>query len=114
MKTSEWGGWGSNPRPADYEKYGLVHRRHYLHGYYEAVPLVALIAPFAPMARSTNRSTISTPSTGRRLRSVTMRGAISAAMRGSPADIDHDGSDPDRGVLRARDLGWSRTLDSIF
>ena len=22
----QWGGWGSNPRPADYEKYGLVHR----------------------------------------------------------------------------------------
>ena len=21
-----WGGWGSNPRPADYEKYGLMHR----------------------------------------------------------------------------------------
>jgi len=21
-----WGGWGSNPRPADYEKYGFVHR----------------------------------------------------------------------------------------
>jgi len=21
-----WGGWGSNPRPADYEKYGLVRR----------------------------------------------------------------------------------------
>ena len=21
-----WGGWGSNPRPADYEKPGLVHR----------------------------------------------------------------------------------------
>jgi len=20
-----WGGWGSNPRPADYEKYGSVH-----------------------------------------------------------------------------------------
>jgi hypothetical protein len=20
-----WGGWGSNPRPADYEKYGLLH-----------------------------------------------------------------------------------------
>jgi hypothetical protein len=20
-----WGGWGSNPRPADYEKYGLMH-----------------------------------------------------------------------------------------
>jgi len=23
-----WGGWGSNPRPADYEKYGPVHRTH--------------------------------------------------------------------------------------
>jgi hypothetical protein len=23
---AEWGGWGSNPRPADYEKYGLEHR----------------------------------------------------------------------------------------
>jgi hypothetical protein len=22
-----WGGWGSNPRPADYENYGPVHRR---------------------------------------------------------------------------------------
>jgi hypothetical protein len=21
----QWGGWGSNPRPADYEKYGFVH-----------------------------------------------------------------------------------------
>jgi len=21
-----WGGWGSNPRPADYENYGRVHR----------------------------------------------------------------------------------------
>jgi hypothetical protein len=21
-----WGGWGSNPRPADYEKYGFMHR----------------------------------------------------------------------------------------
>ena len=24
-QVSEWGGWGSNPRPADYEKYGPVH-----------------------------------------------------------------------------------------
>ena len=23
-----WGGWGSNPRPADYENYGRVHRAH--------------------------------------------------------------------------------------
>ena len=52
-----WGGWGSNPRPADYEKYGLVHRTHYLHGYHGAVPPMALIALLAPMARSTNRST---------------------------------------------------------
>ena len=48
-----WGGWGSNPRPADYENYGLVHRTHYLHGYHGAVPLVTLIAPFARMTRST-------------------------------------------------------------
>ena len=27
----EWGGWGSNPRPADYEKYGPKHRTRYLH-----------------------------------------------------------------------------------
>ena len=26
-----WSGWGSNPRPADYENYGPVHRTHYLH-----------------------------------------------------------------------------------
>src|SRR5690349_23627572 len=56
-QTSWWGGWGSNPRPADYEKYGPVHRTHYLHGYREAVPLITLIALLAPMARSTNRST---------------------------------------------------------
>ena len=65
------GGWSSNPRPADYEKYGLVHRKHYLHGYYEAVPLVALTAPFAPMARSTNRSTASMVITGWQLQNVT-------------------------------------------
>jgi hypothetical protein len=23
--NTTWGGWGSNPRPADYEKYGCVH-----------------------------------------------------------------------------------------
>ena len=49
--------WGSNPRPADYEKYGSVHRTHYLHGYHGAVPPMALIALFAQMTRSTNRST---------------------------------------------------------
>jgi len=24
QQAGEWGGWGSNPRPADYEKYGLL------------------------------------------------------------------------------------------
>ena len=56
-----WGGWGSNPRPADYENYGPVHRTHYLHGYHEAVPPMAPIAVVAPMARSTNRSTAAAP-----------------------------------------------------
>jgi len=39
------------------EKYGPVHRTHYLHGYHAAVPLMTLIASFARVARSTNRST---------------------------------------------------------
>jgi hypothetical protein len=26
-----WGGWGSNPRPADNEKHGPMHRTFYLH-----------------------------------------------------------------------------------
>jgi len=58
-----WGGWGSNPRPADYEKPGLVHRTHYLHGYHGIAPLVVLIAPLARMAQSTNRSTAEAPIT---------------------------------------------------
>jgi hypothetical protein len=49
-----WGGWGSNPRPADYEKYGPVHRAHYLHGYHGAVPPIALIAPFATCAAASS------------------------------------------------------------
>jgi hypothetical protein len=67
-----WSGWGSNPRPADYENYGHVHRTHYLHGYHRAVPLMALIALFAQMARSTNRSTHSTVITGCQLQNVTV------------------------------------------
>jgi len=55
--TLRWGGWGSNPRPADYEKPGPAQLMHYLHGYHGVVPLIALIAPFARVARSTNRST---------------------------------------------------------
>ena len=52
-----WGGWGSNPRPADYEKPSPAQLMHYLHGYHGVVPPIALIAPFARVARSTNRST---------------------------------------------------------
>jgi hypothetical protein len=52
-----WGGWGSNPRPADYEKYGPPLRMHYLHKYHAVVPPIALIAPLARLTRSTNRST---------------------------------------------------------
>ena len=58
----EWGGWGSNPRPADYENYGPALPTLYLHGYHGAVPPMALIALYARMARSTNRSTPTTAS----------------------------------------------------
>jgi 1,2-phenylacetyl-CoA epoxidase PaaB subunit len=34
-----------------------MHRTHYLHGCYGAVPLMTLIAPIARVSRSTNRST---------------------------------------------------------
>jgi hypothetical protein len=53
-----WGGWGSNPRPADHERHGPALRVRYLHGYHGAMPPMALIALFAQMARSTNRSTL--------------------------------------------------------
>ncbi len=52
-----WGGWGSNPRPADYEKYGPALRVRYLHRYHGVVPPMTLIAPLAQVARSTKRST---------------------------------------------------------
>jgi len=57
-----WGGWGSNPRPADYENYGPALPTLYLHGYHGAVPPMALVALYARMARSTNRSTTTTAS----------------------------------------------------
>ena len=56
-----WGGWGSNPRPADYEKPSPAQLMHYLHGYHGVVPPMALIAPFARVTRSTNRSTPEAP-----------------------------------------------------
>jgi hypothetical protein len=58
----QWGGWGSNPRPADYENYGPALPMLYLHGYHGAVPPMALIALYARMARSANRSTTTTAS----------------------------------------------------
>src|SRR5690242_15139019 len=48
------GRMGSNPRPADYEEYGLVRRAHYLHGWHGAMPLMTLIAPGAQVSRSTD------------------------------------------------------------
>jgi hypothetical protein len=57
-----WGGWGSNPRPADYKKCGSALPTLYLHGCHGAVPPMALTALYARMARSTNRSTATTAS----------------------------------------------------
>ena len=54
---ARWGGWGSNPRPADYEKYGPTLPTLYLHGYHRVVTSMAFIALYALVARSTNRST---------------------------------------------------------
>jgi hypothetical protein len=48
-----WGWEHSNPRPANYEKYGPALRVLCLHRYHRAMPLIAL---FAPMVRSTNWS----------------------------------------------------------
>ena len=63
--------WGSNPRPADYEKPSPTLRERYLHGYHGAVPPMALIALLAAMARSTNRSTPSMVIAGCQLQNVT-------------------------------------------
>jgi hypothetical protein len=48
-ETTECGGWGSNSRSTDHEKYGPALRTRYLHGYHGVVPPMALIAPFARM-----------------------------------------------------------------
>jgi hypothetical protein len=68
-----WCGWGSNSRPADYEKPGRVRRTHYLHGYDRVVPLMAPIAVVAPMVRSTRRSTAAAPDPFIPLLYVTLR-----------------------------------------
>jgi hypothetical protein len=69
---------GLDRRPADNEKYGLVHSRHYLLGYHGAVPPVALIAPFARVAGSTNRSARSMTITRCRLQNVTAAPGVAA------------------------------------
>jgi len=66
-----WGGWGSNPRPADYEKHGPALRVRCLHRYHGVVPLMTLIALFARVTRSTNRSTPHLAITGCQLQNVT-------------------------------------------
>jgi hypothetical protein len=80
--TLRWGGWGSNPRPADYGNYGHVHSTHYLHGYHRAVSPMALIAPLARMTRSTNRSTPTTAITECQLQNVTVARPASMPARG--------------------------------
>jgi hypothetical protein len=75
------GEWGSNPRPADYEKPGPVRQLRYLHGYHGAVPPMALIAPYARMTRSTNRSTAKRRSPRVPLLPVTSLGTLSPRPR---------------------------------
>jgi hypothetical protein len=77
-----WGGWGSNPRPADYKNYGPVHRTHYLHGYHGAEPPMALIALLAQVTRSTNRSTPTMAITECQLQNVTAARPASMSARG--------------------------------
>ena len=76
-----WGGWGSNPRPADYENYGPALQVRYLHRYHGIVPPIALIALYARATRSTNRSTPYAAITGCQLHNVTAR-SISAPAPG--------------------------------
>jgi hypothetical protein len=83
----KWGGWGSNPRPADYEKYGRALRVRYLRGYHGVVSLEALMAPFARVARSTNRSTNSMVITGCQLRNVTADSAPCSTEDDPPRQI---------------------------
>ena len=88
----KWGGWGSNPRPADYEKCGPVLRVRYLHGYRRAVPPVALIAQLARMARSTNRSTPHRGDLGCQLQNVTVGGGLISGglwQAGDVVDLDY-------------------------
>jgi hypothetical protein len=70
-----WGGWGSNPRPADYEKPGTALRMHYLHGYHGTMPPMAPTAPFAHVGRSTNRSTVIAPASSVSLLCVIIKSA---------------------------------------
>ena len=86
-----WGGWGSNPRPADYEKPGPALWARYLHGYHGVVPPMALIAPFARVTRSTNRSTRSMATTEFQLQNVTASRVDVPGLRqaGDVVDLDY-------------------------
>src|SRR6202035_3790647 len=97
-----WGGWGSNPRPADYEEPGSALRVRCLHGYHGAVPPMALIAQFARVARSTNRSTPLTAIIECQLQNVTAAGraarprplgkaarGVATSLTADPLDLDY-------------------------
>jgi hypothetical protein len=80
------GGWGSNPRPADYEKHGLTLQVRCLHGYRGVLPPMALIAPFAQVTRSTNRSTPRQGNPGCQIQNVTADGLDMPGLRRRVAD----------------------------
>jgi hypothetical protein len=94
------GRWGSNPRPADYEKCGPALWTRYLHGCHGFAPPMAQIAPFARMARSTNRSTTAAPDPLILLLCVTSPVAPSlhprerrCVMSPGPSSLDQGGND---------------------
>jgi hypothetical protein len=103
--TLRWGGWGSNPRPADYEKCDPTLRVRCLHRYQAAVPLMALIAPLAWVTRSTNRSTVAAampayPVTVRNI--VKSVGLTSAATRLPRLDMRVECDAPNTPNIRGR------------
>ena len=89
-----WGRWGSNPRPADYEKSGPPLPTLYLHGYREAVPPTRTRRSKTRSGRSKHSSV--TPSPSSRLRnpipSLTRpdhrgRPAAALSLRQAPGDL---------------------------
>ena len=86
-----WGGWGSNPRPADYEKYGPALRVRYLHGYHGVVPPIALIAPWHGWLGPRTGPRLTMAITGFQLRNVTDNRVDVPGLRqaGDVVDLDY-------------------------